>query len=93
MLKSKKLFNNSYQQNNATRVQYADNKIFAIGYYAARLHILDLALTTLKVVDHQFEKTITVMKSTNSYVGIGEESPGNVTIFDHNGNRVLVSFF
>ena len=92
-MKSKKLFNNSEQCKNATLVQYADNKIFAIGHREARLHILDLKLRTLKVVDHKFEEWINVMKSSNLYIGVGEETHGNVTVFDHNGNRVLVSYF
>ena len=92
MLKSKKLFNNSGQWKNATLVAYADNKIFAVGKKEARLHILDLELNILKVVDHQFVKGITVMKSSNSFVAIGEYG-GNVTVFDKNGRRVLVSYF
>ena len=46
--KSRKVFNNSEQWKNATLVAYADNKIFAVGYCEARLHILDLELNTLK---------------------------------------------
>ena len=93
MLKSKKLFNHSYQSYNATLVQYADNKIFAVVKREARLHILDLALNTLKVVDHQLEGGTLVMKSSNSFVAIGEYYPGNVTVFDTNGRRFLVSYF
>ena len=92
MLKSKKLFNSSEQYKNATFVQFANNKIFAVGQNEARLHILDLALNTLCVADHQFEKEIRVMKSSESFVAIGEWY-GNVTFFDTNGRRVLVSYF
>ena len=92
MLKSKKIFNNAKQWKNATLVAYAGNKIFAIGYSQARLHILDLALNTLKVADHQFEERISVIKSSEPYVAIGEYI-GNVIVFDHNGKRVLVSYF
>ena len=93
LLKSKKIFNNAEQTKNATLVAYAGNKIFAVGRSEARLHILDLALNTLKVADHQFEKSIRVIKASGSHVAIGEYSSGNVVVFDHNGNRLLVSYF
>ena len=93
MLKSKKIFNNAKQERNATLVAYADNKIFAVGRSKARLHILDLALNTLKVAGHQFEKSISVVKASGSHVAIGESWSGNVVVFDHNGKRVLVSYF
>ena len=92
LLKSKKIFNNAEQWKNATLVSYAGNKIFAVGRFEARLHILDLALNTLKVADHQFEERISVIKSSEPYVAIGEYI-GNVIVFDHNGKRVLVSYF
>ena len=93
VLKSKKLFNYSVEYENATRVQYADNKVFAIGYpKKAKLHILDLQLNILKVADHQFGDWISSMASSESYVAIGEWSSGNVTVLDHNGSRVLVSY-
>ena len=92
MLKSRKLFKNTQQSKNATLVQYADNKIFALGIKKARLHILDLELNVLKVADHQFEGSIMVMKSSESFLGIGDLK-GNVTILDHDGNLVLVSYF
>ena len=53
----------------------------------------DLALNTLEVANHQFEKSIKVIKPSGSYVAIGEHKSGNVVIFDHNGNRLLVSYF
>ena len=93
LLKSKKIFNHADQVRNATLVAYADNKIFAVRYSEARLHILDLELNTLKVADHQFEKSISVIKPSGSYVAIGEYASGNVVVFDHNGNRLLVSYF
>ena len=90
--KSTKLFNNSEQWKNATFVKYANKKIFAIGKSNARLHILDLKLNTLKKVDHQFEREITAMESSSSFVAIGEAC-GNVSIFDNNGDLILVSHF
>ena len=89
MLKSKKLFKKT-----PTFVGYADNKIFAIGKGEFRLHILDLELTIMKVVDHQFDEGtgISFMKVSDSYVATGQFG-GNVTVFDHNGNRVVVSYF
>ena len=92
MLNSKKLFSNSDQDKNATLVQYANEKIFAVGRAESQLHVLDLELNVMKVVDHQFEETISVMVSTGSYVAIGE-SNGSVTVFDNKGNHVLVSKF
>ena len=92
MLKSKKLFSNSEQSYNATLVQYVDNKIFAIGRSEARLHIVDLELNVLQVVDYQFTKNISVIKSSNLYVAIGDIA-GNVTVFEKVGNLVLVSYF
>ena len=74
-------------------VAYADNKIFAFGFSEARLHILDLELNTLEVADHRFEERISVIKTSGSYVAIGELHSGNVVVFDHNGKRVLVSYF
>ena len=93
LLKSKKIFNNAEQWKNATLVSYAGNKIFAVGRFEARLHILDLELNTLKVADHRFEGNISVIKPSRSYVAIGEYSSGNVVVFDRNGNQVLVSYF
>ena len=79
---------------NATFVRYANNKIFAIGRYDTKLQILNSPLypDTLKVVDHEFDDWIRVLVASDNYVAIGDES-GNVTIFNHNGDRVLVSYF
>ena len=94
MLKSRKVFNNSEQWKNATFVRYAANKIFAIGRYDTKLQILNSPLypDTLKVVDHEFDDWIRVLVASDNYVAIGDES-GNVTIFNHNGDRLLVSYF
>ena len=72
------------------------DKIFAIGRENAKLHILDLELTTLKVVDHEFGGMISVMETSSKYVAIGQGryySASVVTVFDKNGNHVLVSYF
>ena len=87
MSESKKLFN-SY----ATFVRFVDKKIFAIGKRQSLLHILDPDLTILEVVDYQFEEEITVLQSSSSHVAIGEKD-GQVTIFDKDGNFVMVSYF
>ena len=90
--RSRKVFNNSDQRYNATRVRYANNKIFAVGLYKAKLHILNLELKTLKIVDHDFNDETYVLVASDNYVAIGDYS-GNVTVFDHNGNLLLVSYF
>ena len=87
--KSRKVFNQSEQWRNATLVRYANNKIFATGY--AKLHILDLELETYKVVDHEFND-ISVLAASDNYVAIGDWDR-HVNIFNHNGDRVLVSDF
>ena len=95
--KSRKIFNNSEQTvpswKNATFVRYVNGKIFTIAKFESQLHILDLELNTLKVVDHQFKGQISVMESTTSFIAIGECHFENVTVFDNNGNHVLVSNF
>ena len=88
--KTKKIFNNAEQWKNATFVKYANNKIYAIGFRDSRLTILDLELNTLKIIDHKFEGTISVLTVTDEYVAVGDYSH-NVTVFDKNYNRVLVS--
>ena len=94
ILKAKKLFNNFEQSYNAALVQYGGNKIFAIGEEHARLHILDVELNISKVVGHQFEEWISAMASSKSYIAVGEHFPSaSVTVFDHNGNLVLVGYF
>ena len=75
-----------------TYVRYANKKIFAVGWDEAKLHILDMELKTLKVVQHEFEEWISVMAADNQYVAIGECGP-DVTVFDHEGNVLLVCYF
>ena len=89
--KSRKLFNNSEQSNNATFVRYANNKIFAVGYREAKMHILDLELKTLEVVECKLGRT-RVLAASENFVAIGEWY-GRVIVFNHNGDRVLVSYF
>ena len=52
-----------------------------------------MQLKTLKKVDHIFERKISVMTSSNQYVAIGEFNSGIMTVFDFEGNFVLVSYF
>ena len=56
------------------------------------LHILDLQLNTLKVVDHDFKNSISVLKAEKDLVALGDNS-GNVIVFNSNGEILLVSFF
>ena len=90
-LKSRKMFNHSDPVYNATFVQYANNKVFAVAKDYSKLHILDLALTTLKVVDHQFNGFVETIKATSSYIAVGQLH-GDVSVFDHDGILVLVSY-
>lgn len=74
-----------------TFVRYANNKIFAVGAYSNGLHILDLQLTTLKVVQHKFKGAIFTMETSGDIIAFGEGG-GNVTVFNNNGEIVLVSY-
>ena len=88
--KTRKIFNHSEFWKNGTIVKYANSKIYAIARYISRLTILDLELNTLKIIDHKFEDRIDILTVTNEYVAVGDYS-NDVTVFDKNYNRVLVS--
>ena len=89
--KSRKIFDHSDQTLIATFVEYANNKIFAAGRNKAKLLILDLNLTILKVVDHQFNNYVETIKATSSYIAVGQIY-GYVSVFNHDGNLILVSY-
>ena len=77
------------QWKNATLVQYAKDKIFAIGLAESKLHIFNLDLKVLKVVDYEFKDEISVLVASDYYAATGDGS-GNVTVFKHNGDLALV---
>ena len=86
---SKKIFKNTEQENNATFVKYANNKIYAIAELDSLLTIMDLELNTLEVIDHKFKDKISILTATDKYVSVGDWN--NVTVFDQNYYLVLVS--
>ena len=67
------------------------NSDFAIGREESKLHILSMILRNLKVVDYEFNAAIWVLVASDSYVAVGDES-GCVTIFNHDGDLLLVSY-
>ena len=69
-----------------------NNKIYAVGRQGAQLTVMDVNLEVLKVIDHKFGRSIWAHAASEKYVAVGE-SDGNVTVFDDNANRVLVSYF
>ena len=89
---SKKVFNNSEQKKSATRVVYANNKIYTLGLQEAQLTVMDVNLEVIKVIDHEFGSSIWELAASEKYVAVGEIQ-GNVTVFDDSGNVVLVSHF
>ena len=58
------------------------------------MHVLDLKLDTLYAIELSSNelKDIEVLAASENYVAVGD-GEGHVTVFNHNGNRVLVSYF
>ena len=68
---TRKFFNASDEFENETFVRYSNGKIFAIDniqYKSGLLHVLDLELDILKVVDHRFKGVVD--KKNNPLLGL-----------------------